>query len=131
MKKYFFNCTAVFFFALQFNFHLPLKSSLTLQENNSISASCSLPAPAYLNLSRVSTNSINASWASVSDAIGYKVTVYELDGGTPIYLTESEVGGTSITLGGLPSGVGYRFTVAAICSGSSVSDFIIGLDGNP
>lgn len=131
MKNFSCHIFALFCLVVFTNFSLPVENHQMPLPTNAEFLTCSLPAPGTFYANRVSTNSVDLSWSPVSGAIAYKITVYELDGGTPVYLTESEAGGTSRTQSGVPSGVGYRFTVAAICSGNSTSDFIITNDINP
>jgi chitodextrinase len=72
---------------------------------------CSLPAPAGLASSNVADNSFSLSWAAVSGAVSYDVSV----GGTV-----TTVSGTSTSITGLTAGTAYACKVRANCeSGSS------------
>lgn len=88
---------------------------------------CSLPAPSYLNSQVTSTSTADLNWNFVSSAIGYRLEV--TDNGSPFLQTT--IYGTSTTLTGLTSGHTYHCTVASICSGGQISDFIIWDDTNP
>ncbi len=72
---------------------------------------CSLPAPAGLAAANVADNSFTLSWASVSGAVSYDVSV----GGSV-----TTVSGTSTSVAGLTAGTAYACKVRANCeSGSS------------
>lgn len=100
---------------------------LLLQNSAQVTASnhsvlCSLPAPSHLSLVGSGT-SCSSSWSTVSGAANYQLDVLDLTTSQSVY--RGVEASTSKSVGGLTSGHTYRFTVAAMCSDASTSDYII------
>lgn len=99
---------------------------ITHPPNTILQFDCQLPAPSSLQANRTSDTQVYLSWNAVQNANSYLITVLD-DTGTNIIQTVS-VSGTTTNLGGLLTGQRYVFTVAAKCSSTDVSSFIIWYD---
>ena len=80
---------------------------------------CNLPAPTNLELSNITTTTMDADWDAVPGAVGYLVEAYE-DSNNALLFSATETG-TSKTITGLPPGTLIRVEVSAICPGGGVS----------
>jgi Cadherin-like beta sandwich domain len=67
-----------------------------------------------------SSNSIDLSWAAISNAISYTVKKYD-SSGTTLLQTISNVSGTTLTSTGLTAKTIYKFSVTAIADGTNNS----------
>lgn len=98
------------------------KPTIQVPMQATYSSDCLLPAPADLTAHRTG-GTIDLMWSPVTGATAYSVTVYEL--GTLELVSREVAQGTGISIGGLDSGKAYRVVVAAMCSSSSISEFVV------
>lgn len=73
--------------------------------------SCTLPPPATLTITQVSSNSLTAAWSAVPGAVAYQVTTWETDSGALIDL--SVTSNLSTTINGLNADTEYTIEVRA------------------
>lgn len=124
MKQFLFSLQVLI---LPFLLEIPQSVDLTATKQLESPLTCNLPAPSYLNSQVTSTSTADLNWSSVSGAYAYFLVV--TDNGSPFL--QATVFGTTRTLAGLTTGHTYHCTVASMCNGSEVSDYIIAYDINP
>lgn len=87
------------------------------------SLTCTLPAPSSLSAFRTGGTTASVEWSAVTGAVSYSLKVYESNTNTLVSSTVEQ--GTTTTVSGLEAGKNYRAVLAAICSGGSISEFVI------
>lgn len=76
-----------------------------------VSATCTLPPPASVTVSNITTTSADISWSAVVGAVMYKVSLY--DATSAVYLPDIYTASTSITASGLEPGHNIDACVSA------------------
>jgi len=87
------------------------------------SLTCALPAPSSLSAIRTGSTTASVEWSAVSGAVSYSLKVYDLN--TLVLVSSTVEQGSSTTVSGLEPGKNYRAVLAAMCSGGSISEFVI------
>lgn len=87
---------------------------------------CALPAPGTFSGQKTGNSTAFLEWSTVSDAMAYRLMVYNED--THTLISNTVEYGTSKNLSSLVSGTTYRCVLASICQEGATSDFIIVID---